>query len=101
MELRQDGGGDVFGEFFNEAPFAAFAEFEQELGDGKVVDGFVKVVGGGGWAEIEVEVEVDEKALGMSAFFVGDADAVGDFEVMDVNGVHGRRLTTEPRRHRD
>ena len=95
---REEGGGDVFGEFFDEAPFAVFAEFEEALGDGEVVDGFGEIVGGGGSAEVEVELEVEEQTLGAGAFFVGDADAVEDFEIVDVDGVHELRVSWTRRR---
>ena len=84
----EESGGDVFGEFFDQFPFAAFAEFEELLRDGEVIDGFREVVGGGGGAEIKVELDVEEEALGLGAFFVRDADAIADFEVVDVDRVH-------------
>jgi hypothetical protein len=83
FELGQNHIADVSGEFFDELPALAVAEFQEPLGDSEVVNGVSDGIGLGGAGEIEVHFDGQEEALGVGAFLVRHADAVRDFKIND------------------
>lgn len=69
----QEGVGDACGEGFNEVRGRAFDDVLNGLDDMSVVDGVREVVGGGGGADVEVEIEGDAVGLSVVLFVGGDA----------------------------
>jgi len=90
MEFTEHKIGEVGGEFLDELPFAAVAEFQQALDYREVVNSLVQLVGSGGGGKIEIHVHGEQQALGLGTFLIGYAHAIEDFEVNDGNLGHLR-----------
>jgi beta-lactamase superfamily II metal-dependent hydrolase len=88
LELGQDHVRDVGGEFFDEFPTMAFAEFQQPLADGEIINCVADVIAPGRRRKIEVHFHRQQQALRLDPFRFQHADAVKDFEINDGN-LHG------------
>src|SRR5215212_542072 len=65
-----------------------FAELEQPLVDGKIIDGRDKIIFRGGRFEIRVHFDSDPEPLRLRALFVRHADTVVNFQVADGDFIH-------------
>lgn len=72
------GGGESFGEGFDEVAWRAGDDVCERVGEGAVVDGVPQVVGGGGFGGGGGEGDVDDEVLACLSFVVEHAVASVD-----------------------